>query len=118
MNRIFMQILHGTAVAVSFLVGYTLFNTLALILFPQFIYYFAVVHVLLIPYVTLFYTLTTYYKSHNKTLTRNMFIYSLVGSSMLIGIYLFFPTPSYYIKIVMLFVLPFIAAYNYFSYDN
>ncbi len=118
MNNRLMQILQGTGIAVLFLAGYVLFNTLAITIFPQYIYYFTIVHVLLIPYLSLFYTLTTYYRSQDEALTKQTLIYSLVGSSLLVGTYFLFPEVSFYIQKAAVLVLPFIAVYNYFRFSR
>lgn len=113
MNEMIMKSLQGAGLALFFLVLYGLLNTVALMALPQYMYYFAVLHVLLIPYITTFYTLITHYRSRDEERTRQTLMYSLVGSCALVGTYFVFPEPSYYIKLVAMVALPAIAVYLY-----
>lgn len=114
MNKTVMSVVKAFGIGILFIAPYVMLNGLAMKTLPQLTYYFYSMHVLLIPYLTLFLTFTTYLVSSNTTRTYQTFLYSLVGSFLLVGSYFFFPTASEYVKMIATFALPALAIYNSF----
>jgi hypothetical protein len=118
MNKTVMSVGKALGIGILFIAPYVVLNTLAMKLFPELAYFFNSVHVLLIPHLTLFLTLTTYYTTGDSARVYQTFLYSLAGSSLLVSSYFLFPVASEYVKMIATFALPALAIYNYFSTKN
>jgi len=118
MNNTLMSVGKALGIGILFITPYVMLNTLAMKFFPEFTYYFNSLQILLMLYVPLFFSLTTYLVSHNTTRTYQTFLYSLVGSSLLVGSYFVIPSASEYVKMIATLALPALAIYNYFSTKN
>ena len=118
MNNTVMSVGKALGIGILFIAPYVVLNSLAMKFFPEFTYYFNSLQILLMLYVPLFFTLTTYLAGQNTTRTYQTLLYSVIGSFLLVGSYFVIPSVSEYVKIIATFALPGLAIYNYFATKN